>query len=260
MIHTIGKLFLAFLLWIPTYCAFAQPTFLFPDYSDEQGNTVGVVLKVVNFENIVSTQFSIHWNPEVLRFKDVSGFAIPMTSVENNFGTPFVENGILTYSWLDMELNGHTLADSTNLFTIEFDIIGSMGDTSGVRFADQPTLREIADTTFTSIPTIFDDGMVEVISPNSTANPVEAPFSIGECYPNPFKERTEVQLHIARASNAHISITNTQGQTVWEDNRYFNAGDQTFSLKKEIFPATGTYYLRLQSNEFSVTQKLILVQ
>lgn len=259
MTHTIGKLFLAFLLWIPTYCAFAQPTFLFPDYSDEQGATVGVVLKVVNFENIVSTQFSIHWNPEVLSYNGVSGFAIPMTS-EENFGTPFVENGILTFSWLDMTLHGYTLADSTNLFTIEFDIIGAMGDTTGIRFADEPTIREIADTTFTAIPTVFDDGMVEVISPNSIADPVNAPFYIRECYPNPFKEHTEVKLHIAQATNAHISITNTQGQTVWEDNRHFNAGDQTFSLKKEIFPVTGTYYLRLQSNEFAVTQKLILVQ
>jgi len=256
---TFGKLFLAFLLWIPTYCASAQPTFVFPNYADEQGDTVGVKLKVVNFENIVSTQFSIHWNPEVLEFNSVSGFALPMTSPEN-FGTPLIENGILTYSWLDLALDGYTLADSTNLFTIVFDVIGSMGDTSSIRFSDLPTIKEIADTTFTAIPTVFQDGMVQVVAPNSIADPVNAPFSIRECYPNPFKEHTQVQLYIAQPTNAHISITNTQGQTVWEDNRYFNAGDQTFSLKKEIFPATGTYYLRLQSNEFSVTQKLILVQ
>jgi hypothetical protein len=260
MTHTIGKLFLAFLLWIPAHCAFAQPTFLFPDYSDEQGATVSVTLKVVNFENIVSSQFSIHWNPEVLRYNSVSNFAIPMMTIGDNFGTPLVENGILTFSWLDMALNGYTLADSTNLFSIEFDIVGAMGDTSGIRFSDQPTIREIADTTFTAVPTVFEDGMVEVITTTNTTDPENAPLRILECYPNPFKELTQVQLHIARSTNAHIIITNTQGQTVWEDHRHFNAGNHAFSLKKDIFPATGTYFLRLQSNEFSVTQKLILVQ
>ncbi len=259
MTHTSGKLFLAFLLWIPSYCAIAQPTFLFPDYRDEQGDTVGVALKVVDFEHIVSAQFSIHWNPEVLKFKSVTGFAIPMTSAEN-FGTPLAENGILTFSWLDMTLNGYTLPDSTKLFTIIYDVIGSLGDTTSVRFSDQPTIKEIADTTFTAITTIFQDGVVEVIEPNSISDPVNAPYSIQECYPNPFKERTQVQLHIAHATDAHISITNTHGQIVWEDTRHFNAGNHILPLKKDIFPETGTYFLRLQSNEFSVTKKLILVQ
>jgi len=261
MTRTIGKLFLAFLLWIPTYCAFAQPLLLFPDYKSEPGDTVAVKLRVANYEDIISTQFSIHWNKDVLKFVDVQDFnVLPDVTLDGNFGIPLAEGGILTFVWLDMQVTGITLPDTTDLFIVRYEVIGLSGDTSTIRFSDDPTLKEVADITLEGIPTNFVNGMVEVMSPNSIFNPSSGPFSIRDCYPNPFKESTQVQFHITQATQTRISIINTFGQLIWEDSRYLNAGDHTLPLKKELFPEAGTYFLRMQSNEFTASQKLILVQ
>src|SRR5205085_10498342 len=61
------------------------------------GNQVLVPVSVKQFSNILTLQFSFHWEATNAIFVGVEQFGLPRMSVAGNFGFP--SNGVLTVSW-----------------------------------------------------------------------------------------------------------------------------------------------------------------
>lgn len=112
--------------------------------SASKGSDVCVAVKAKNFKSIVSMQYSLKWDPKVLKFKELKGFNLPQLGVEN-FGRHILDKGQLTYSWYDANVKGITRADGDNLYEICFEAIGEPGNKSAVQIVDTPTIIEIAN-------------------------------------------------------------------------------------------------------------------
>lgn len=112
--------------------------------SAPKGSEACVAVSAKNFKSIVSVQYSIKWDPKVLKFKALQGFGLPALSAEN-FGRHVLDKGLLTHSWFDANVKGISKGDGETLYEICFEAVGAAGSKSAVQIVNAPTTIEIAN-------------------------------------------------------------------------------------------------------------------
>ncbi|MEZ4821933.1 MAG: T9SS type A sorting domain-containing protein [Ignavibacteria bacterium] len=79
-------------------------------------------------------------------------------------------------------------------------------------------------------------------------------------YPNPFNPVTKIIFDIPNEGNVRITIFNTAGQKITElINEYKTAGSYQVDFNGSNL-ASGIYYYRLESGNFSQVRKMILLK
>lgn len=101
------------------------------------GDEIVMKVKVVNFRDLVSAQFSLQFDPDLLLFKSVEDFALD-ASTADFFGFSKIQEGIITFAWGDDNLEPSTLNDGTTLFSIRFEILGKDETDTKVSFTYAP--------------------------------------------------------------------------------------------------------------------------
>jgi hypothetical protein len=148
-----------------TLAAAAMPRVAFgvSEQSVPAGQTVSVPVTVNGFSRVTSAQFSLNWNPAVLRYLETRGYGLKGLSA-GSFGTTLAESGKLAFAWYDAEAVGVALADGAVLFSVSFEVIGKAGSVSAVALVDSPTPQEVSvefgETAFGA-----KDGSVAVFGP-----------------------------------------------------------------------------------------------
>ena len=137
------------------------------------GSQVIVPIRAKYFKKIISTQGTLQFDPSVITYSSIQSYLPGMNST--NFGISLISSGKLTYGWSDPNLVGYTVADSTILFSVLFNTIGSPGTFSNISFIDSPTLREVVDSTFSPIAATYVNGKVNIIS---TSTPSTLSFKL----------------------------------------------------------------------------------
>ncbi|MFN7116943.1 MAG: gliding motility-associated C-terminal domain-containing protein [Saprospiraceae bacterium] len=118
-------------------------TFTLPAVSALPGDNICVDVTVQNFDSIGSMQFSMSWDPEVVRFASVGGFNPALTGLTTNQFNVNSGAGTLALAWFNTNLNGVTLPDSSAIFEVCFNVIGALGEDSPLQFTNNPTGQEI---------------------------------------------------------------------------------------------------------------------
>ncbi len=216
-------------------------------------------IRVVDFNTILSTQFTVNWDPQVLRYVRVSNFVLASSSETDNFGDTRAQQGMLAFSWFDFALNGRSLPDSAVLFSINFEVIGAPQTSSHISFTDEIAVREIVDASSEAITAKYFNGEILVASPVGTSlfNSDPHKISVEDNYPNPFHDYTQIRFRLSQSTKARVVVRNAQGQLIYEQLQYFTNGAHTLRLEKDTFPQAGTYYFQLVAPDFYVTQKLV---
>ncbi|MDD3685410.1 MAG: hypothetical protein PHE56_01465, partial [Bacteroidales bacterium] len=134
--------------------------------SDEgsTGQTIQIPVSVRDFNSIVSAQGSISFNPSVISFLYVDGFGLPGMN-SGNFGTTASGSGIITFSWNDPGLTGVSLSDDSEIFILNFEIIGTSGQSSSVSLTNNPTPLEFVNTSLNVLDYTLSQGLVTVGAP-----------------------------------------------------------------------------------------------
>lgn len=113
-----------------------------PQRSLKTGETVCLDITVADFHNLIAMQYSMKWDPAVLQFQEVKGFALPHMSAQN-FGVHRIAEGILTSVWIDNSLRGITLSDGSPIFQVCMKAVGKSGQSTTFNFVDTPTPFEV---------------------------------------------------------------------------------------------------------------------
>jgi len=121
---------------------FSQPVVGFTILPEQNGTEVTADVMVYDFNDIVSMQFSISWDPTKLEFQSVGDLSLPDLNA-SNFGLNLVNEGTLTYSWIDILTQGVTMPDCSPIFTIHFQSIGT--DIPPIEIVEDPTAYEIVN-------------------------------------------------------------------------------------------------------------------
>lgn len=112
------------------------------------GSSFCVDVKAAGFRDIVSWQYSVAWDDEVLAFSHVDNFNLPGLDA-SSFGNP--QSDRLTTAWIDLTLSGASVPRGTPLYSICFDAIGNPGDRTPVSITDNPTDIEVINTNFEEV-------------------------------------------------------------------------------------------------------------
>ncbi len=134
--------------------------------SGPNGSQVVVPIRAWKFNQILSAQGTLQFNPSVVTYAGVEQFGLSGMDA-GSFGTSQTSSGKLMYSWSDATLVGQTVADSTVLFAVRFNVIGSSGDYSSIDFVSTPTALECTDISYTTLVANYRSGNVEVTGPSS---------------------------------------------------------------------------------------------
>lgn len=124
------------------------------------GQEVSIPVSVEGFENILTMQYTIEWDPAVLQFVQVQDFNLKDLD-ENSFN--LFEPGKLTCSWTPADLQAVEVNDQTEIFNIVFEVICMEGATSLLQFSDDPTAREVADGESNILTVVYSNGSVTVL-------------------------------------------------------------------------------------------------
>ncbi len=102
------------------------------------GETVCFNFSASGFNQLLSMQYTIKWDPKVLVFKEVKNFRLPFLT-KDNFGFTRIGNGLIPAVWIDNNLKGVDLPENVPMYQMCFTVKGGAGSTTSVGFAQSPT-------------------------------------------------------------------------------------------------------------------------
>jgi hypothetical protein len=105
-------------------------------------------------------------------------------------------------------------------------------------------------------------GLLNGLATSSEANSPEKPiqFELNQNYPNPFNPSTWISFSLPEATTARIEIYSSLGQKIMDlAEGHYAAGYHHIQWDADHF-ASGVYFYRLITSEFSDTKKMLLVK
>jgi len=207
---------------------------------DESTSTYFVNVNIDNTENLKGFQFFMSYNTEALEFVENNVNGVVGLSITNE-----VEDGIIMVAdwFVGEKFNGTvTLAFRANGLnkTMDFDILNAMvDDVDGLALA-----TDVSGYTAKALPTVY---------------------SLSQNYPNPFNPTTTIDYSIPKSGHVELAIYNVAGQKV----RTLVDTKQDASFFKIVWDgrndygesvASGLYFYRLVSGNFSKIEKMTLVK
>jgi hypothetical protein len=199
------------------------------------GSQISMPVYVNSFTDITSMQGSITFDASVISYLNISNFNLPGLSI-SSFGTTQTGQGVLTYSWYDASLQGVTVADSTQLFAIDFTVIGSSGQNSGVSFSNTPTSLEVVDIISTFPILTLTDGYITI----DYISEIQENKFIISLYPNLVKVNQNVNINDFPIGKT-IVVFDVNGKIT---NNY------NFKLNTIQFLKKGMFYLLIEGGIF----------
>lgn len=251
---------LLFSFVVPTM---AQPTFLIANQEVSPDQQIEVEVKVEDFQEIMSMQFSYHWDASVLKLDSVGKCGALRNYTKANFGLKFAEQGKLATAWFDEKLESITLEDQTSILTLYFTVIGTMGSSTDVKITGNPTAIEISEVNGSVLQANFQTGTITVNSPLRTTDlsvQTNDHFTLYQNEPNPFNHQTLIRFDLHAAQQVQLIIYDLDGKMVYSHLEDYVPGAQVIEVKNSQLPKTGAYLYTLKTNEYSLTNKMVFIR
>ena len=138
----------------------AEPQFILATATGAQNNDVTIPVTVKDFNDILTMQGTITWDPALLTFKNTQDFALADLDEDAFY---LYEPGKLTYSWSPSDLQPESVADDTEIFSILFEAVGPSSSEAAIVFSDDPTPREVSDGGGRILTTTYMDGKISIL-------------------------------------------------------------------------------------------------
>ena len=139
-----------------------------PEQEVQPDETIQISITTSGFEEVVSMQFSINWDPTILSYISHETADLPNIAI----GDPEAAEGKLRFSWFDVEGNGLSLNDNNSVANISFLVTGDPGEFTPLAITSDPLAIQIFQTTETSgifAPMELEqtEGLISIVIPGS---------------------------------------------------------------------------------------------
>lgn len=155
-------LFCSLFLSFTTFAQLSPIGVSIDDAKTNKGEQLCLPVKVYNFQDMLSMQYTIQFNPEKLQFVGVVNQQLPYLTT-NNFGLHSAQKGLITVVWIDNSLKGVTKEEGADVFTLCFRVKAEAGDDLEVKFTDQPTPFESVNLAEQVVGINTKNGKIKVI-------------------------------------------------------------------------------------------------
>jgi hypothetical protein len=142
-----------------------EVTFAVSQHTNQPGELVAVKVTANNFREVTSAQWTLAWDPAVIRFAGTGKYGLKGLTAAN-FGSTLADGGRLTFSWDDPDAAGVTTADGSTVFTANFEVIGAAGSVSPLLLSSGVTEAEVG-VAFSEAQLRSVSGQVSVVAPTN---------------------------------------------------------------------------------------------
>jgi len=242
------------LLLVSILSAQETPSIYIQDQMVNPGELIELDVQVTEYEDIISTAFTINWDSMNLRFVGVENIAFDL-SEDDNFNATEASGGKLTFLYFDNSLSGNSLLNNETLFTLKLEGLGDMGEETIVEFGG---LMEVVDLTEMDLNAAFNGATITMGTTTSTSIAAKDDFG-ALVSPNPFSKNAQVQLSLLEGGTLIWSLLELNGQQIAQGQKNLGSGEQNLTLDNTLFKHTGTYLLKLQLDDKVITRRLMYV-
>lgn len=241
----------------------AQLSLDIADVTGTKGQIIEVEVRISGFTDITSMQFSVNWDSTVLAFQAVENIteALPAFT-EREIGLIEAPSGAIRVAWFDNTIQGVSIPDSTQLFTLKFEVTGEAGTNSSITISDKPIIIEFTalDGSMVELSEIKEGGVT--IPGNATSlTYLVAPngMELHQNEPNPFTSITKISAKFPSVEPVQFFITDLTGKVVYSNTFKSVQGENTIEIGSHLLGIPGTYYYTLQSEHYQLSRKMILL-
>ena len=204
---------------------------------------ITVPVHASGMQDLGSFQFSIQYDANKLKLKDVSSWYPGIESVTVGNPTP----GVLTFVWA-ADVNGISIADGL-LCNIQFT--SNSTDVSDLSFSGNPTLIEFSDYNGNLFTPEFVNGKISAATAITELNQNSL-----DVYPNPGKGIFVLKLN-SKNESVNIKIVNSLGKVVFEEQKVSVNDNRSKTIDLSNLPQ-GVYMLSIDDNQKITNQKIVI--
>lgn len=220
--------------------------FVIDDKQFEPGKLLKVDIKAGELMDIMGTQFTMKFDADAMEYSTLRSGLVKVNAYNVNFNQ--VSNGILTFS-IDIA-NGIRLNPNDVLFSLDF-ITKTTGSTDKISIMQNGLAPEVYDlqSNVRKLDLQVRNGEVSTLQNILYQN-----------QPNPFKDYTTVSFELAKASAGTLKIMDVTGKLVYSIQNTFSKGYNTIHIENNQLNGAGIYYYQVDTDSFSATKKMILIE
>jgi hypothetical protein len=215
------------------------------DAAVKAGQEVRVDVTASNFNTIEGYQFTME--VEGLDYRGVESGAITLD--ESNFGLTMLDRGMITTSWNSSE--AITVAQDEVLFTVVFTASANIELSEALNVSSRYTRAEA-----------YGAGETKDVSIafNTLTNQVASNFELYQNEPNPFAATTVIGFNLPEAAAATITVYDVTGKVLRVVEGDYAKGYNEVTMKRNEISATGVLYYQLDTDEYSATKKMVIIE
>lgn len=217
-------------------------------------------VRALGFKDMVSFQYSLTWNEQVLTFDHTQNYNLPGWEAAN-FG--LIAPGRLLVGWADVDGLPRTRADGSSLYEVCFKVIGGLGNSTLISPGSEgfpPTSggAEAYNTNMQNVwnPNLSFPGLVEITALASIKDTRIAGEQAFQLSPNPTQSASALIFKADKNSTATLLVTDAAGRTVLEKKVAVKVGENRIDIPAQALKAKGVYQVTLKNGQEVASQML----
>lgn len=236
--------FLLIVCWLLfSFLGTTQITVSLPNITAKKSDIINIPIRVKNFKDVITLQFSLKWDETVLKPLSVNDLNLPYLR-SDNFG---LKTNRMTFGWLDESLKGQTIADGTVIFTVRFEIIGALDASTDIEFFNQPTIIEATGLKSATLRVYTENAVLKVGQITAAGDEILAQIPVLTT-PNPFADWMMLRFSMQSREHVTLRIFDALGALVLYTANFFPEGQQEFRIYGDQLPVTGVYYYQIATD------------
>ena len=227
----------------------------------QAGQNVCLKVKSKGFVDLVSFQFSLTWNAQILQYIGIKNPGLPGWSA-SDFISVFSNNNLLV-GWSNPAGTCFSKSDGETLFEVCFTAIGAPGSFSLVTagsdgFPPSSGFAEAYNCFGQNIwyPMGNDTGLITIVAFTSAANSPKNEVALFQVIPNPTQTASNVVFQAQTVGNARLLVTDALGRTVFAQKIFVNAGENKIEIPAKALNSKGLYQVSVQTDKGVSAQML----
>ena len=210
------------------------------DEAVKAGNEYTVSFTGADMERVQGYQLTLNFDQSALQLVDV----VYGVATDENFGMRFVEEGMITTSW-----NGEASSEDV-LFSLVFAANADAQLSELLSVSSRYTVAEAYN----------ESNEVMDVAINFGSTQVTAGFELYQNTPNPFRGETLIGFNLPEDANVTIRIHDVNGKALRLIRGDYAKGYNTVTVSSAELPAVGVLYYTLETDNFTATKKMIIVE
>ncbi|MAT55904.1 MAG: hypothetical protein CMN32_15635 [Saprospirales bacterium] len=228
---------------------YGELTLLTEDRKVSAGETVTVPVAIADYTDLLALQFTLEFETDDLELQGIEKGALPGT-VEEYFGTTRVQDGILTAGWFS--LYPTSLEQGSTLFSLSFKAKkeGKLSDMLRLTSRITSSMAYDQDEVPLNLNLAFNQ------NGQATSN---QQFELFQNQPNPFTKVTSIGFNLPSDERVKLTIYDLAGNVLKTMEQDYSKGYHEVRILKDELPTTGVLIYKLETNGFTDTKKMVLL-